>query len=170
MCSRGRTRNFLWSKENRGARGRQGVRWVSATGAPSREVRRWESRECNRGSAARIAPAHPRTAARRTSPMRRSPDAHEARNAIRPSSASAIRRKNRRAGAVADLEAKIAEREQAMKDIESAMSAPAFTITATRPSPLSTVTRPSCGRSESSCINGRSCKRITEMPPRTTIM
>jgi hypothetical protein len=96
----GTYKEFLWSKENRGAAIAR-----SASPAPART---------------------PRAAVSRSSPPPSPSDAHDARKRDQAVLRKRDQEAKRRQARVAEIEAKIAEREQAMKDIESAMSAPGF--------------------------------------------
>jgi ATP-binding cassette subfamily F protein 3 len=116
---------FLWSKEHAGEAGNSRPR-------PRDGEKAGAAPPARRGRT----PTAPRDAARR----------HEARKRAQPSSVSATpTRRTRRAHRRA--RGRIAEREQAMKELEAAMAAPGSTKIATRRSPSSTGTSRSCGRS-----------------------
>jgi len=119
----GTYKEFLWSKENRGASGSSAV-------AP-----RGAKADAKGAASARVAPRAPHAPHAPHAPVApRAPhephapgfDAHEARKRDQAEQRKRDQHVKRHQAQVADLEAKIAEREQAMKDIESAMSAPGF--------------------------------------------
>ena len=111
----GTYKEFLWSKENRGAGSAEGASGAGGAKSP----------QPARGAKAPSA-SEPEVGPRRAAKNDDASAAHDARKRDQ-----AVQRKRdqdvkRRQAKVADIEGRIAELEQAMKDIEAAMSAPGF--------------------------------------------
>jgi ATP-binding cassette subfamily F protein 3 len=106
---------FLWSKEHRtdatGATGATGAK--GATGAAPRAPRADRAPRASLAPLAPNAPVVPR-------------EAHEARKRDQAEQRKRDQALKKRKERIADLEARIAEREQAIRDAEAAMSAPGF--------------------------------------------
>jgi ATP-binding cassette subfamily F protein 3 len=140
----GTYKEYLWSKEHRGTGGATGARGAtSATGAQRGQKAEQEKARTKITDGSTGAPHAPRAPHAPSAPPAphapRAPLAPDAPSAPRTPAviheerkrAQAAQRKRdqdgkRRQAQVADLEARIAEREQAMKDIETAMAAPGF--------------------------------------------
>jgi ATP-binding cassette subfamily F protein 3 len=135
----GNYEEFLWSKKNREESVRQKAEAtssqtsaaavslvaaasaslpVSPTRPPEREARRWKSRSGEGGK--------PRSGDGPAAPTRPQPTSYEERKRAEAEQRRARKQAESRQRRIQDLEARIAEREQAIKDLESTMSAPGF--------------------------------------------
>jgi ATP-binding cassette subfamily F protein 3 len=113
----GTYKEFLWSKENRSAE-------IAGNAKGAREA------TDHAGAKSRPSPRGPNVSAARNphqaEPPKTGADAHDTRRREQAVQRKRDQDTKRRQAEVAALEAKIAEHEQAMKNIESAMSAPGF--------------------------------------------